>query len=66
MEQKPDFLTESVMISRLRAYYTLLPKGYMDALVGMAMTCSTGNPPNEERDTGYSPGGLVIKAGERP
>jgi hypothetical protein len=64
MEQKPDFLTEHALVSRLQAYYTLLPKGYMDALVGMAMAYAPGNPPNEERDRGYPPGGLAIKAGD--
>jgi hypothetical protein len=54
MEQKPDFLTEHALISRLKAYYAQLPKGCMDTLVGMAMACSTGNPPNEERDKNES------------
>jgi hypothetical protein len=61
MEQKTDFLTGHALISRLKAYYTLLPKGYMDTLVGMAIADSTGNPPTAERGKGYSPGGLVIK-----
>ena len=61
MKQKSEFLTEPALISRLKAYYSLLPKGYMDTLVGMAMACARENPPNEERDTGYSPGGLVIR-----
>jgi hypothetical protein len=64
MEQKPDFLTEPALVSRLKAYYALLPTGYMDTLVGMAMASSTGCPPNEERDTGYSPGGLGIEEGD--
>lgn len=63
MEQKPDFLTEHALVSRLKAYYSLLPKGYMDTLVGMAMACPRGNPPNGERDKGYAPEGLVIKEG---
>ncbi|GHV81996.1 hypothetical protein AGMMS49991_05540 [Spirochaetia bacterium] len=61
MEQKPDFLTEPTLLSRLRAYYVLLPKGYMDTLVGMAMACSRENPPNGERDKGYTPRELVLK-----
>ncbi|GHU98794.1 hypothetical protein FACS189483_07270 [Spirochaetia bacterium] len=61
MEQKSDFLIEPALVSRLRAYYAVLPKGYMDALVRMAMAYSRGNPPNEERGMGYAPGGLVIK-----
>jgi hypothetical protein len=61
MEQKTDFLTGHALISRLKAYYTLLPKGYMDTLVGMAIADSTGNPPNAEQGKGYSPCGLVIK-----
>ncbi|GHV73537.1 hypothetical protein AGMMS49940_08390 [Spirochaetia bacterium] len=64
MEQKPDFLTEHALVSRLKAYYTLLPKGYMDILVGMAMAYSAGSPPNEEWGKGYSPCGLVIKEGD--
>jgi hypothetical protein len=63
MEQKPDFLTEPALVSRLKAYYGLLPKGYMDTLVGMAMACSKGSPPNGERDTGYASGGLVCISG---
>jgi hypothetical protein len=62
MEQKPDFLTEHALASRLKAYYALLPKGYMDTLVGMAVACSRGKPPKEERDKGDYPGGLVRKA----
>lgn len=64
MEQKSDFLTEPALVSRLKAYYTLLPKGYMDTLVSMAMACSRGNPPKGERDKGYAPGGLVMKEGD--
>ncbi|GHT53082.1 hypothetical protein FACS1894106_3320 [Spirochaetia bacterium] len=64
MEQKPDFLTGPALVSRLKAYYALLPKGYMDTLVGMAMACSRGSPPTEERDKGYALGGLVIKEGD--
>jgi hypothetical protein len=61
MERKPDFLTGHALISRLKAYYTLLPKGYMDTLVGMAIADSTGNPPIMERGKGYSPRRLAIK-----
>jgi hypothetical protein len=64
MKQKPDFLTGHALTSRLKAYYTLLPKGYMDTLVGMAIADSTGKPPNAERGKGYSPVGLVIKEGD--
>jgi hypothetical protein len=60
MEQKPDFLTEHALVSRLKAYYALLPKGYMDTLVGMAMASSTGCPPHEEGDKGDSPSGLIF------
>jgi hypothetical protein len=64
MEQKTDFLTGFALMSRLKAYYTLLPKGYVDTLVGMAIADTTGNPPNETRDKGYSPCGLVITEAE--
>jgi hypothetical protein len=56
IKQKPDFLTGHDLISRLKAYYAILPKGYMDTLVGMAMADATGKPPTEERSKGYSPG----------
>ena len=64
MEQKTDFLTGLALMSRLKAYYTLLPKGYVDTLVGMAIADTTGNPPNETRDKGYAPCGLVITEAE--
>jgi hypothetical protein len=64
MENMSDFLTEPALASRLKAYYTLLPKGYMDTLVGMAMASSTGNTPNEAGDKGHSPSGFVIKVGK--
>jgi hypothetical protein len=66
MKKYHNFLAESALVSRLRVYYTLLPKGYMDTLVGMAMACSTKNPPDGEPDKGYSPGGLVIKEDVSP
>jgi hypothetical protein len=65
MKQKPDFLTGHALISRLKAYYTLLPKGYMDTLVGMAIADTAGKPPTAERGRGHSTGGLDIKERER-
>jgi hypothetical protein len=64
MEQKTDLLTGFALMSRLKAYYTLLPKGYVDTLVGMAIADTTGNPPKETLDKGYAPCGPVITEAE--
>jgi len=43
-----EFLTESALISRLKAYYNQLPQGCMEALVGMALMSSGNVPPEGE------------------
>jgi hypothetical protein len=40
-----EFLTESALISRLKAYYNQLPQGYMESLVDMALMRSGNSPP---------------------
>jgi hypothetical protein len=64
-----ESLTESALISRLKAYYNLLPQGCMESLVGIALMRSGDSPSSEAGKAAYTredkglPHGTHLKGG---